>query len=80
MKLQPEGEFGLLGLPGGRCAVVTYEGPYPGLGPVYQRIYGGWLPGSGYELRDAPAFEEYLNSPRNAKPEDLVTVIHVPLE
>ena len=25
------------------------------------------------------AFEEYLNSPMNTKPEDLVTRIHVPL-
>ncbi|HMD97418.1 MAG TPA: AraC family transcriptional regulator [Terriglobia bacterium] len=78
--IQPEGEFGVLELAGGRCAVVTYKGHYQGLGQVYQRIYGGWLPKSGYELRDAPAFEEYLNSPRNTRPEDLVTVIHVPLE
>jgi AraC family transcriptional regulator len=78
--VQPEGEFGVLELAGGRCAVATHKGSYQGLGQVYQRIYGGWLPKSGYELRDAPAFEEYLNSPRNARPEDLVTVIHVPLE
>jgi len=26
-----------------------------------------------------PAFEQYLNSPRDTKPEDLLTLIHVPL-
>lgn len=41
---------------------------------------GGWLPKSGYRLREAPAFDEYLNSPQNTKPEDLLTRIHLPLE
>jgi effector-binding domain-containing protein len=31
-------------------------------------------------LRDVPAFEQYLNSPRDTKPEDLLTLIHVPVE
>ena len=31
------------------------------------------------ELRDVPCFELYLNSPQNARPEDLLTVIHVPV-
>ena len=38
-----------------------------------------WLPKSGRLLRDAEAFEEYLNSPMNTRPEDLLTRIHVPL-
>lgn len=78
--VDPEGEFGVMELGGGRYAVVLHKGPYEGLGRVYQRIYGGWLPRSGYALRDAPAFEQYLNSPRDSRPEDLATLIHVPLE
>ncbi len=54
-------------------------GAYEVLGRTYQRIYGGWLPQSRYHLRDVPAFEQYLNSPQNTKPEDLLTLIHVPL-
>ncbi|MGA2601376.1 MAG: AraC family transcriptional regulator [Bryobacteraceae bacterium] len=77
--VQPEGEFGVTEIPGGRYAVVTHQGPYDTLGKTYQRFFGGWLPQSGHELRDAEAFEEYLNSPMNAKPEDLLTRIHVPL-
>jgi AraC family transcriptional regulator len=77
--VQPEGEFGVMDLTGGTYAVATYKGPYEDLGKTYQRIYGGWLPQSGYNLRDVPAFEQYLNSPLNTKPEDLVTLIHVPL-
>jgi len=76
--VQPEGEFGVMELAGGRYAVATHKGPYEGLGKTYQQIYGGWFPKSGYDLRDAPAFEQYLNS-LHTKPEDLVTLIHVPL-
>jgi AraC family transcriptional regulator len=77
--VQPEGEFGVMELAGGSYAVVTHKGPYENLGKMYQRIYGGWLPKSGHHLRDAPAFEQYLNSPQNTKPEDLLTLIHVPI-
>jgi AraC family transcriptional regulator len=77
--VQPEGEFGVMEIAGGSYAVVTHKGPYDGLGKTYQRVYGGWLPKSGYRLRDVPAFEQYLNSPRDTKPEDLLTLIHVPL-
>ena len=76
----PEGDFGVLDLPGGLYAVVIHQGPYEGLGKAYQRLYGGWLPKSGYRLRDAPPYEEYLNSPMNTRPEDLRTALHLPLE
>ncbi|HEV3198471.1 MAG TPA: AraC family transcriptional regulator [Bryobacteraceae bacterium] len=78
--VRPEGEFGVLELPGGKYAMAMHKGPYEALGSTYQRLYGGWLPKSGYELRDSPAFEQYLNSPQNSRPEDLVTLIHVPVE
>jgi len=77
--VQPEGEFGVMELAGGRYAVVLHHGPYEELGKTYQRIYGGWLPQSGYQVRDAPAFEQYVNSPQSAKPEDLLTFIHIPI-
>ena len=78
--VQPEGDIGLLEIAGGKYAVLPHNGPYEGLGKAYQRLYGGWLPKSGYAPRDAPAFEQYLNSPRDTPPEELLTWIHVPLE
>ena len=65
---------------GGRYAVATHKGPYSELSKTYRSLYGGWLPQSGHRLRDVPAFEQYLNSPQNTRPEDLLTLIHVPLE
>lgn len=78
--VQPEGDFGVMEIAGGRYAVVTHKGPYSELGQTYQRIFGGWLPRSGYPLRDVPAFEQYLNSPQNTRPEDLLTLIHIPID
>jgi AraC family transcriptional regulator len=77
--VQPEGEFGVMELAGGAYAVALHKGPYEKLGTTYQCVYGGWLPKSGYHLRDVPKFEQYINSPRDTKPEDLLTLIHVPL-
>jgi AraC family transcriptional regulator len=78
--VQPEGEIGVGELAGGEYATLTHKGPYETLGRSYQALLGAWLPKSGRDLRDAPCFEVYLNSPQNTKPEDLVTVIHAPLE
>jgi AraC family transcriptional regulator len=75
----PEGEFAVVEIDGGSYAIATHKGPYHDLAKTYQRVYGGWLPQSGYEPRDAPSFEQYLNSPQNTQPEDLLTVIHVPV-
>ena len=77
--VDPEGEFGITEIPGGKYAILTHRGPYETLGQTYQRFFGGWLPKSGRELRDSPAFEEYLNSPTDTRPEDLLTRIHVPM-
>ena len=77
--VEPEGEFGVMELAGGRYAVVTHKGPYEELPKVYQQIYGGWQPKSGHRLRDVPTFEQYLNSPQNTRSEDLLTLIHIPI-
>jgi len=78
--VEPQGDFGVMELPGGSYAIFTHRGAYDGLSKTYQAIYGGWLPRSGRQLRDTPPFEEYVNSPRDTRPEDLVTRIHVPVE
>jgi AraC family transcriptional regulator len=64
---------------GGDYAVLRYTGPYTELRGVYEWLYGAWLVQSGREAADAPAFEEYLNSPMDTAPEDLVTEICLPL-
>jgi AraC family transcriptional regulator len=66
-------------LPGGRHAVLTYTGPYAGLPAAYDQLFSVWLPQSGEEPAQSPAFEHYLNSPMDTPPEALVTEILLPL-
>ena len=77
---KPEGEVGMQEIPGGEYAVVTHKGQYNKLPETYGRLYGEWLPTSGREPAESPGFEHYLNSPRDAAPEDLVTDVYVPLK
>jgi AraC family transcriptional regulator len=77
---RPEGEVGVQEIAGGTYAVATHFGPYEKIGETYAALCGQWAPKSGYEIRSAPCFEMYLNSPECTDPEDLVTDIHLPLE
>ena len=48
--------------------------------PHFGRLhFGEWLMQSGREAGDAPAFEEYLNNPRDTAPPELLTDIYLPL-
>ncbi|MFH1419699.1 MAG: AraC family transcriptional regulator, partial [Planctomycetota bacterium] len=77
---QPDGEVGVQEVEGGEYAVMTHHGPYEKLNETYAKLCGQWLPSSGRELRSAPPFELYRNSPRDTAPEDLLTDIHLPLQ
>lgn len=66
-------------LPAGDYAVLTHRGPYAGLQASYDRLYGHWLPASGREPADSAVFENYLNTPGEVAPDDLLTEICVPL-
>lgn len=64
---------------GGRHAVLLHRGPYATLRAAYDALYGGWLPASGEEPRDAPPIEVYLNDPDETPPDELLTEICLPL-
>ncbi|WP_118183864.1 AraC family transcriptional regulator [Paraburkholderia phosphatilytica] len=64
---------------GGKYAVLRHRGPYADMAAAYQWLYGEWLVNSIYEAADAPAFEEYLNNPKDTAPAHLLTDICLPL-
>jgi len=64
---------------GGQYAVLRHEGPYADLAAAYQWLYGEWLVKSGPEAADVPAFEAYLNNPKDTAPSALLTEICLPL-
>jgi AraC family transcriptional regulator len=74
-----DGDVGIQTIPGGECAVLEHKGPYAKLPETYRWLFGTWLPASGREPGDAPSYEVYLNSAMNAAPEELLTMIHLPL-
>lgn len=75
----PVGEIGVQTIPGGRYAVFLHRGPYEQYQRTYDAIFGDWLPRSGEQLRDEPAFELYLNHPGETPAAELRTEIWVPL-
>ncbi|HEY2022399.1 GyrI-like domain-containing protein [Paraburkholderia sp.] len=64
---------------GGEYAVLRHVGPYSDMRAAYEWLYGTWLAQSGRQAADAPVFEEYLNSPKETAPAELVTEICLPL-
>jgi AraC family transcriptional regulator len=66
-------------LTGGKYAVLRHVGPYADMRSAYQWMFGVWLVQSGWEAANAPIFEEYMNSPRDTAPTELITDIYVPL-
>ena len=77
---EPKGEIGVKEIAGGKYAVFLYQGPYTNFGIVYDTIFAQWLPGSGYELRNAPLFEKYVNDPSRTEEAKLKTEIYIPLQ
>ena len=75
----PEG-FEEVHISAGPAAVLHFKGPYGGLSRGYDALYCDWLPASGRDPGDAPAYEVYLNSPSEVAPTDLLTDIHLPLK
>ncbi|MBN2008211.1 AraC family transcriptional regulator [candidate division KSB1 bacterium] len=47
----------------GRCAVYRFEGAVNDIENAYSRLYGEWLPNSGYQPADRPAYELYIATP-----------------
>ncbi len=66
-------------IPEGRCAVLSFTGPYNEMEAAYNWMFSEWLPTSGVELADFPMFEEYLNDPHTTPAAQLKTRIYMPL-
>ena len=58
-----EGDVGTMTLAGGRYAVAYFEIDPSQYGQVWEAVYAGWLPDSGYTPDDRPAFEKYIGQP-----------------
>jgi AraC family transcriptional regulator len=78
-KFSPSTEVAEKIINAGKWAVFRHQGAYNTLWQTWNWIYRYWFPSANIEFRDADPFELYLNSPRQAKPIDLITDIHIPI-
>lgn len=76
----PSCNIGVKTLEGGSFAVFLYQGPYHQLSVVYDTIFSKWLLQSGYELRETPIMEKYLNNPNRTIASKLKTEIYIPIK
>lgn len=67
-------------LPAGRCAVLRLQGGDEGLRAAFDWLYGEWLPASGEELRDFPAFMQRVKFFPDVPAHEAVTDIYLPLK
>jgi AraC family transcriptional regulator len=59
-----EGEVGEMTVPGGTFAVARFELADDEYAAAWAALYGGWLPESGFQPDDRPAYELCLNDPK----------------
>lgn len=64
---------------GGRCAVLRHTGSDESLGAAVRYIYAEWLPQSGEELRDFPAYFQRVRFFPDVPEREAVTDIFLPL-
>ncbi|MBN9333947.1 GyrI-like domain-containing protein [Devosia sp.] len=68
-------------IPGGRCATLRYPGQTNNLEPAWIFLYREWLPQSGEEARDFPAYVERKLVPiAGTQAHDVVVELHLPLK
>lgn len=77
---EPEGEIGVMNITGGKYAVAHFEGNEGVFKKAYDYMYGVWLPGSGYQCADEPAFELYINEPDECAKRKFVFDLHIPIK
>jgi AraC family transcriptional regulator len=70
----------ILNLEGGRYASYRLVGPYSGIATAFPRLFGEWLPASGYQRDDRPALEIYRNNPSDTPEAELITDLLVAIK
>lgn len=74
---EPQGEVGVREIPGGRHAVIRYQGGEKGISGFYDAVYGGWLPGSGFQPADRHSYEIHHQAAEAAGPDGKCQTDHL---
>jgi AraC family transcriptional regulator len=79
-EVAPEGDIGVMHIPGGEYAVTVHNGPIEELGKTYTRLFGQWLPETGREPAPRPSYYVCRTDPRSAPSGEMRLEVHVSLE
>lgn len=77
--IEPSAPLEIYAVAGGEYAILRHRGPYSDMRAAYQWLFGTWLPQSGRQPADRAVIEEYLNSPQDTAPSELLTNLCLPL-
>jgi AraC family transcriptional regulator len=67
-------------VPGGRYAIAEFVGTAQEIEGVWDRVFAGWLPGSGYQPDDRPCYELYRGDPSvGGRPGVFRCELHLPI-
>jgi AraC family transcriptional regulator len=75
-----DGDIGKMIVPGGKYAVAHFELAVDEFEDAWNAIFGGWLPGSGYQPADGPSYELCLNSPEEHPESKHIVDICIPVK
>lgn len=78
-EFRPEGEVGVQTLPGRRYACGHFNGTALEIHAAWQRMFGEWLPDSGWQTDEGPAIELYDLSGMDAATERMTCLLCVPV-
>lgn len=66
-------------VPAGKYANYRLVGHHDGIPRAFERLYGEWLPSSGYLPDERPALEIYRNNPFDTSANNLITDLLLPV-
>ncbi len=78
--IEGDGEIGTMTVAGGKYAVGQFELSSDEFGDAWMYLCGEWLPESGYQAADIPAFELYLNDPEQHPEKKHIVEIYIPIK
>ena len=74
------GEIGSMKIEGGKYAIGHFEIDVDQYQEAWNFMFGNWMPESGYQPDDLPAFETYLNNPEEHPEKKHIINICIPIK
>ncbi len=75
-----DGQIGVMDIPAGKVGVYRLVGAAEEIEPAYHRLFGRWLPESGYQPDDRPCYDVYHATPETNPEGQFVMDICIPVK